>query len=255
MRADFGRMGAPYGQYLLADVLAGKVPVKLQVFLSAWALSSDQRRDLAASRSAATTRVWCWAPGFIYPDRQDVAGIGEVTGFKARPVNLPSAEVTPTDEGRKRGLLAPFGPRAAIQPLFAVEARPEETWATYADGSAAVAVRQHAREGGAFGIGSSAPAASVADAGWDVFVGTPRLTPELLRAVAKLSGVHLFTEANVPVWAAEGYLAIQAHAPGTITVDVGRAVPVFDALDNRPLGHGPRLSAPFKQGETRVLRY
>jgi len=255
VRADFGRMGAPYGQYLLADLLAGKVPAKLQVFLSAWALSADQRRDLAASRSAATTRIWCWAPGFIYPDRQNVAGIGEVTGFKARPVNLPSAEVTPTDEGRKRGLLAPFGPRAAIQPLFAVEARPEETWATYADGSAAVAVRQHAREGGASGIGSAAPAASVADAGWDVFVGTPRLTPELLRAVAKLSGVHLFTEANVLVWAAEGYVAIQAHATGPITVDVGQATPVSDALDGRPLGQGPRLHVPFKQGETRVLRY
>ncbi len=33
-----------------------------------------------------------------------MAGIGEVTGFSALPVNLPSAEVTPTDEGRKRGL-------------------------------------------------------------------------------------------------------------------------------------------------------
>jgi len=95
----------------------------------------------------------------------------------------------------------------------------------------------------------------VADAGWDVFVGTPRLTPELLRAVAKLSGVHLFTEANVLVWAAEGYVAIQAHATGPITVDVGQATPVSDALDGRPLGQGPRLHVPFKQGETRVLRY
>jgi len=248
-RADFGRMGAAYGQYLLADVLARKTPPRLQVFLSAWALSSVQRRDLAASRSPGATRVWCWAPGFIYPDRQDVAGIGEVTGFNARPVDLPSAETIPTGEGRKRGLLAPFGPRAAIQPLFAVEAPAEETWATYADGSAAVAVRQRARDGDASGL---APAAS---AGWDVFVGTPRLTPELLRAVAKLAGVHLFTEANVPVWAAEGYVAIQAHAAGPITVDVGQAAPVLDALDGRPLGQGPRLSVPFRQGETRVLRY
>jgi hypothetical protein len=76
-----------------------------------------------------------------------------------------------------------------------------------------------------------------------------------LRAVAKLAGVHVFTEAEVPVWAAEGYVAIQAHAPGPVTVDVGQATPVFDALDGRPLGQGPRLSVSFKQGETRVLRY
>ena len=253
VRADFGRMGTPYGQYLLTDALAGTVPAKLQVFLSAWALSPDQRRALADRRSAGTTRVWCWAPGFIYPNRQDVAGITDVTGFEARPVTLPSAEVTPTDEGRKRGLLAPFGPKAAIEPLFAVAARPEETWATYADGSVAVAVRRH--RGGASETASSAGGASVGDPGWDVFVGTPRLTPELLRAVAKLASLHLFTEAPVPVWAAEGYVAIQAHAPGPITVDVGQAVPVFDALDNQPLGDGPRVRVPFKQGETRLLRY
>lgn len=255
VRADFGRMGAPYGQYLFADVLAGKVPAQLQVFLSAWVLSSDQRRALAARRSAGTTRVWCWAPGFLYPDRQDVTGIADVTGFKARRVNLPSAEVTPTEEGRKRGLLAPFGPRAAIQPLFAVEARPEETWATYADGSVAVAGRRHSRGGGASETTSSAGGAPVVDTGWDIFVGTPRLTPELLRAAAKLASLHLYTEANAPVWAAEGYVAIQAHAPGPITVDVGQAVPVFDALDNKPLGPGPRVRVPFNRGETRLLRY
>ena len=251
VRADFGRMGAPYGQYLFADVLAGKVPAKLQIFLSAWALSSDQRGALATRRSAGTTRVWCWAPGFIYPDRQDVTGIADVTGFKAHPVNLSSAEVTATEEGRRRGLLAPFGPKAAIRPLFAVEARPEETWATYADGSVAVAARPHRRGEGASGTESSANL----DTGWDVFVGTPRLTPELLRAVAKLARVHVFTEANVPVWAAEGHVAIQAHAPGPVSVDVGQAVPVFDALDNQPLGRGPRVQVPFKQGETRLLRY
>ena len=81
------------------------------------------------------------------------------------------------------------------------------------------------------------------------------MTPALLRAVARLAGVHLFTEAEAPVWAAEGYISIQAHSSGPIAVDVGQAVPVFDALDGTLLGQGPRLSVPFKQGETRVLRY
>ena len=67
--------------------------------------------------------------------------------------------------------------------------------------------------------------------------------------------VHVFTEAKVPVWVAEGYVAIQAHAPGPVIVDVGQAVPVFDALEKQRLGQGPRLQVPFKKGETRVLRY
>ena len=152
-------------------------------------------------------------------------------------------------------LLASFGLRSAIQPLFTVEARPEETWATYADGSVAVAARQHSRGGDASEPATSAGGAAVVDTGWDIFVGTPRLTPELLRAAAKLARVHVFTEAKVPVWVAEGYVAIQAHATGPITVDVGQAAPVSDTLDGRLLGQGPRLSVSFKQGETRVLRY
>ncbi|MBN2507697.1 MAG: hypothetical protein JXQ71_13495 [Verrucomicrobia bacterium] len=223
---------------------------------------ADHVVALAAACRRATagiTRVWCWAPGSLYPDRQDVAGIPEVAGFKAHPVTLPSAEAAPTEEGRRRGLTASFGPRTAIQPLFAVEAHPEETWATYADGSVAVAARRHRRGRGVSGTELTVGAAQTGgwddEGGWDVFVGTPRLTPELLRALAKLAGIHLFTEANVPVWAAEGYLAIQAHAAGPVTVDVGRAVPVFDALDDTPLGHGPRVRVPFKQGETRVLKY
>jgi hypothetical protein len=255
VRADFGRMGAPYGQYLLEDALNGTVPARLQVFLAAWALSPERRRALATRRAAGTTRVWCWAPGFLYPDRQDAAGIVEVTGFAARPVHLPSATVEPTPEGMKRGVSAPFGPKAAIEPLFAVDAPPEEVWATYADGSAAVAVRRHVSSrngpGAAAGSGDTLPVTT----GWDVFVGTPRLTPELLRAMARLAGVHVFAEANVPLWAAENHLALQAHADGPITLDTGQARPVFDALDDRRVGQGPRVTLPFRAGETRVLRY
>ncbi|MBI2302385.1 MAG: hypothetical protein HYU66_26060, partial [Armatimonadetes bacterium] len=236
-RAALGRTGAPYGQYLLGDVVAGRVPAKLQVMLSAWALSPEQRRALAASRADGVTRLWCWAPGYVYPDRLDVAGIAEVSGFTARPVSLPTAEVTPTEVGRKMGLSDAFGPKTAIQPLFAVAAQPEETWATFSDGSPAVAVRPSRR-------------------GLDVFVGTPRLTPELLRAVAELTRVHLYAPLGAAVWAAEGHLSIQAHTAGPMTVDVGRAVAVADVLDGQKwLGRGPTLTLPFEQGEVRVLRY
>ncbi len=82
-----------------------------------------------------------------------------------------------------------------IAPLFSVTATPEETLARYADGAPAVAVRR-------------------SEKGIDVFVGVPQLTPELLRALARLAGVHLFTDGNGAVWAAEGFLSVQAHESG-----------------------------------------
>lgn len=234
-RAALGRSGAPYGQALLDDVLDGRIAAPLQVFLAAWHLTPAQRQALA-KRPAGVTRVWCWAPGYLYPDRADTAGIAETTGFRARPAALPTAEATPTETGRRHGLEAPWGPKAKIEPLFTVEAAPEEVWATYTDGSPAVAVRQ--RKDGA-----------------DVFVGVPQLTPQLIHALAKLAGVHRYTAPGPALWAANGYLSIQSHATAPVTLDTGRAGPIADALDGTPLGNGPQVTLEMETGTVRVLRY
>jgi hypothetical protein len=251
-RAALGRSGAPYGQYLLSDVLAGRVPARLQVFLSAWRLTPEQRRTLREQRQAGlgktlagwlgaghrsdVTRVWCWAPGYLYADHADVAGIHEVTGFKAQAAALPTAEATPTARGRKHGLEKAWGPKVKIDPLFSVEAKPEEIWATYSDGSAAVAVRR-------------------TRSGHDVFVGVPQLSPELAHALAALSGVHLYTEPGPALWAANGFLSVQAHTNGVVRFDTGRKGAVADALDGKTIGAGPSVELQMKAGEVRVLRY
>lgn len=235
-RAALGRCGAPYGQFTLADALAGKVPAKLQIFLAAWSLSPAERRTLKANRPANTTRVWCYAPGYLLPDRVDIDAMSEVTGFKHRAVSPASAEVTPTEEGRKMGLSESWGPKETVQPLFTVEANQAETLATYKDGSPAVAVRRSPH-------------------GLDIFLGVPALTPELVRAFARMAGVHLFTETNAAVWAAEGFLSIQAHSSGPLMIQTGNSRSVVDALTGTKLGHGPSIPLPMEAGEVRVLRY
>ena len=235
-RAALGRCGAPYGQFTLADALAGNVPVKLQIFLAAWSLTPTERQALISNRPPKTARVWCYAPGYLRPDRNDVAAMNDVTGFKHRAVSPGSAEATPTEAGRKLGLTKPWGPKEAVQPLFTVEAPPEETLATYPDGSPAVALRHNKQ-------------------GLDVFLGVPALTPELVRAFARMSGVHLFTEENASVWAAEGFLSIQTHKSGPIVIQTGRSRSVVDALTGKKLSRGPSITLPMEAGEVRVLKY
>ena len=244
-RAALGRCGAPYGQYLLDDVLAGKVAAKLQFFLAAWALTPTERAQLAASRRSASpqsVRVWAYAPGYIYPDRLDLSGIKEVTGFEARMLPPAVCTAAPTEVGKQAGLregweaVNQWGPKVPIEPLFTVAATPEETWATYADGSPAVVVRR-------------------GQAGTDVFLGIPALTPELVRALAKLAGVHVFTENNSAVWATERYLSIQAHQAGPVVISTGKPGPVRDALDGKVVGTGPQVTVQFARGETKVLEY
>lgn len=240
-RAALGRSGAPYGQYLLEDVISKKVPAKLQIYLAAWALDATERAALAKPHPNSV-RVWCYAPGYIYPDRVDIAGSKDVTGFEMKPVSVVPAAVTPTEAGKAAGLTEGWEPKfkwgatPPLTPLFAAVATPEETWATYADGSPAIAVRKSAR-------------------GVDVFVGVPKLTPELVRALAKLAGAHIYTEGNATVWATDHYLSFQALEAGPLTIDTGTKAPVTDALDGKPLGNGPKVTLEVKQGETRVLKF
>ena len=236
VRRPLARMGAPYGQYLLDDVLRGRVRSKLYVFLNAWHLSAAQRQALRSNTRGAC-RVWCYAPGLHDGGRTSPEAMRELTGFRLVPVSPARAWVTPTDLGKQLGLQTAFGVDAPVNPLFtAADASPEETLATYPDGSAAVALRR-------------------APAGWSLFVGPPGLTSDLLRLAARKAGVHLYTQTDCNVYANGPIVALHAAQDGPITLDTGHRGQVYDALSSSLIGRGPCVTLPLKKGETRVLRY
>jgi len=235
-RAAFGRGGASYGQYMLRDVITGNVPAKLQVFLAAWSLTPDQRRDLRNNRAAGMTRVWCYAPGYLLADRADVDAMSEVSGFEHQTVDLETAVVTPTDAGKALGLDAPWGQQTRIHPLFTVVPRDgDQILATYSDGSPAVVSRR-------------------SENGTDVFSGVPAWTSQLARALAKTAGVHLYTTTDANVWTAEGYLAIHTMSDGPLLLNTTGTAPVTNAFTGADLGKGPNISLNVNAGETRVLK-
>ena len=62
-RAPLARCGAPFGQYLLDDVLAGKVEhAKVFVLLNTWTLTPEQRKTLL-DKTSGKTRIWCFPEG------------------------------------------------------------------------------------------------------------------------------------------------------------------------------------------------
>jgi hypothetical protein len=235
-RAPLGRMGAPYGQYLQDDVLAGRVPAKMYVMLSAWCLSPEQRRQLRDATRGGV-RVWCYAPGYQEPERVAADGMTELTGFRLQAVTPPKALAKPTGVGKRLGLTAPFGMAQPVKPLFAaVDATAEETLAVYPDGSAAVALRR-------------------TPDGSSLFVGPPGFTSQLLRLAARQAGVHLFTQTDCNVYANGPYLILHASQDGPLEVDTGKTAPIAELFTGRVLGTGPKLTLPLKLGDTRVLVY
>ncbi len=235
VRRPLARMGAPYGQYLLDDVVRGRVHAKLYVFLNAWQLSTAQRQELRRHTRGALC-VWCYAPGWHDGDRTSTEAVRELTGFRLVPVSPARAWATPTDLGKQLGLQTAFGVDGPVTPLFAAaDASSAETLATYPDGSAAVALRQ-------------------SPDGWSLFAGAPGLTSELLRLAARKAGVHLYTETDCNVYANGPVVALHAAQDGPITLDTGRRGQVRDAITGERVGRGPRVTVPMKKGDTRVLR-
>ena len=236
VRAPLGRMGAPYGQYLIDDVMDGRVSAKLYVLLDAWSLSAAERAKLLkATRRAA--RLWCYAPGWFEDNQGSLDAMRALTGFQLKQVTPAKAMATPTEQGRKLGMQQALGAAKVPQPLFAAaDAVGEEVLATFPDGSAAVAMRRTAE-------------------GLSIFVGTPGLTSELLRVVARAAGVHLFTDTDCNVYANGGFLALHASQDGPLVIDVGSAGAVTDVLTGAKAGVGPKFTLPAKRGQTRVLSY
>jgi len=235
-RLALGRMGCPFGQYLMDDVISGRVAAKLYVFLSAWHLSPDQRQKLLASTRGAT-RIWCYAPGYLEGDHTSLEAMRELTGFRIKKISKVNALVKPTDVGGRLGLVAPWGVNKTIEPLFAVEdATAAETLATYPDGSAAAAMRRTAD-------------------GVSLFVGAPGLTPELLRLAADQNNIHLFTRTDCNVYASGPFLVLHGAKDGPLKIDTASPEPILDVMDEgKAVGKGPQWSIDLKKGETRVLK-
>lgn len=234
-RAELGRMGAPYGQYLLDDVLAGRVRAKLYVMLTAWRLSAQQRQQLRRAIGGADV-VWCYAPGYVDADHFSLDAMKELTGFRLKKVSPAKALAEPTDFGRDLKITRPLGVAGHVEPLFAVDDRGAVVIAQYSDGSTAVTA-----------------ALSRSSHGRSWFVGTPGLSSELLRVAAKAAGVHLYTQTDCNVYANGPYVAVHTAHEGPLMLDFGRPGRVVDLLTGRTLGQGPIVTLPLPAGRTAVM--
>jgi hypothetical protein len=236
-RAAFGRCGAPYGQVLLDDVASGRLNAPLQFFLAAWSLTEPQRAGLRQNRAPGITRVWCHAPGYLRPSGFSVDGIREVTGFRVEPHHSDSAVATPTAAGRTLlGISAAWGPATNINPLFSVITESgDQILATFSDGSPSLVLHE-------------------TSAGKDLFLATPAISPELIRGLAKLSGVHLYTETDAAVWAHQDLVSVHTLSDGTLKVTWPHAGTVKEIYSGKRYGEGSSAELPVRKGETLLLQ-
>lgn len=235
-RAPLARMGAPFGQYLLDDVLAGRVDAKLYVMLNAWVLTAEERAQLR-QRLQGKTVIWCYAPGYHDGKQISLDAMRELTGFACTAFAEPQVpEATPTEAGTAAGLTAEtFGSNQPVLPLFQPAAPAEHVLARYATGEPAVAW-------------------TADNGGTSIFCGVPRLTTSLLRFAAKRAGVHVWTADDCVLYANGPFVVLHGTKPEPVRLDTGSGKAVTDVLTGEKLGQGPVLTVPLGFGQTRILR-
>lgn len=196
---------APVGWYMLDDLLAGRVPdsVKMFIFADTFVVGRDDAFALLdrLDQRPGCMAVWFYAPGYVDPVHlPGEAGTGiafaeRLTGG-IRPQLLASPLrdwLQPVAHGLTAGV-PPFGTtRTDLRPQFHIAPGLPgvETLCTYADDPGKIAA-------------AILPAAS--GRGWDsVYLCSPTICPELLANLAARAGLlpaSGFNDASLPGWIA-----------------------------------------------------
>jgi len=242
-RQELYRMGAPLGFYLLSDVIAGKVPwPKLYIFLDAFALDDAQRRALLKQvRRPGKTALWVYAPGFVAGDRTGADLVSDLVGMTVTAESAPIPATAAIGKEARAALpgvrLQEFGPDAAYAPLFAVTDPQAWPLAHYtANGQVAAALKEQG--------------------GWQsVFLGPPRATASLLRAIARRAGVHIYLASDDIVAAGNSLVSVHATASGSKTLVLPEAGSLTDVHTGQVvLRRGRQYRFSMEAGETRLFR-
>lgn len=199
------RTGAPFDLYLLDDFLAGRLPpYRLYLFLNAFRLDRTRRQALKREvQRDGRVAVWMYAPGYIQDDLS-TDHMTDLTGFRFAAIQYPwypfmnIVDFThPITAGIPQDLF--WGASNLISPLF------------YLDDPDARILGQvvHAEGRCVPGMGVKAYPE------WtSVFISTPNVPAPVLRGMARLSGVHLYSEAGDVLYASRQLLGIHTVSGG-----------------------------------------
>ncbi|OGV74306.1 MAG: hypothetical protein A3K19_17835 [Lentisphaerae bacterium RIFOXYB12_FULL_65_16] len=246
------RLGAPVDHYELDDILAPDAKrYKLCIMLNCFSLTDAKRRliDERLRRDGATL-VWMFAPGLFNPDQKpemspdhsrDLLGFG----LDSERGDRLKLDMKLTDAGQQ--LFTGFDP----QRVFGSFERPEwvldpktggvreqkpggttlpQRFSGVADDASVLA---RFEDGGKPAIVlRQAPAAT------DVWIGSVMAPADLLRALARRAGCHLFCDADEIIYANHSFLAIHTRTAGPRTFNLRRQSDVVEIFSGQVLGQG-----------------
>jgi len=225
---EFDKAGAPYEVHLLSD-LETLPKKKLLVFVNAFSLSDDEVSTI--QRVAAennSTVVWRIAPGMIGNDVFSFAGTCKLTGMNVRcdksklfsGITIPS----PGSHPITKLFSASDGDKFKLDNLPTFSVSPA---------SGVIVLGSH--------ISNGKPAFAVRELGDynSVYVCTPQMPTAIIHGLYQYSGVHIYCKEDDTLYANSNFIAIQTNSAGSRQIELLKAVPVYDVLDNKYISAQP----------------
>ena len=193
------RMGAPFRQNLLSDVLEGRLELpRLTIFTCCIKLTAKERGQIKKALDGKTA-VWLYGSGYLDDARGSIENMTDLTGFSFAETRDggPAVVAFEHDQPLAQGLRKPtYGPELALTPRWSVkEEHGVETLARFSDGSVAAAVA----EGGRFR---------------SIYIGTVECPTQVLRNIARTAGVHVYLDSDDVVLTDGRFLAVSASSSG-----------------------------------------
>jgi hypothetical protein len=236
MRSQYFRMGAPFGIYLLSDLVAGKVPpAKVYYFANCYRLDARQR-EAVLQATRGKTAAWFYGGGFLGDTARD-SNMVQMVGLQLRRGTPECGKVTPekASHGLAAGLHEPFRNETTLDPLWVVDEPGAEVIGRYSSGGAAVAAKQ-------------------TPDGLRVYIGALHCPAKLLRNILTASGVHVYNDSDDVVLTDGRFFSLTATSAGQKHLTFPQSCTVVDALDGQYVVRDVKqLDLDLALGETRML--
>lgn len=226
VRESILRAGVSAAFYLLSDLAhREKFPdSKLYVFLNAWDIRPDARAAIKTRlQRDGKVLFWVYAAGLFDAGRDSLERAREVTGIALKPQPYASKAGT-TLLNRRHALTEAFSERtvsgnAALEPTYFAIPEDATVLGEYTQtGLPSFVVRD-------FGAGGPP------EGKWtSVFLGEPKVTPALVRALAQMAGAHVWDFSDDVVHVRPPFLTVHCKGTGARTIALPAKETAYDLV-------------------------
>lgn len=267
----FIRSGTPFDCILMEDMpLVNLEQYKLIMFLNTYNVDDEMREFINEKvKIANRTVMWCYAPGLFNGNSESSENMEKLTGIKIvssndesfinpkymlteagrafmkqhgqQPINIPiNMDIKVATVLRKLGEKEPENknPEGKICKLISVKDSEAEVLGVLPGTSEIMFVKKKM-------------------SGWtSMYSIIPVMPADLVRAIAKSAGVHIYSESNDAFYANKSYLVIHAAQAGIKTIQLPYNCDIYNAMtEEKWYDNITKYDTSLMFGETQIFRY